>query len=177
MGVYHLVARPPAESVLPGSRGAPGAAAVGRLFERLAIDVLKETDITGACKILRISWDEGWHLIERAVARGMARKQRRAYTVIISRTMTRSVASRGVSPRHAICVIAQITRVMSCGLIQPSCTLRRVCDGASASQRAIASSARRTATSAGASGSRRSSSVTLSAREATNVPSIVASAI
>jgi transposase len=47
------------------------------LFERLAIDVLKETDITGACKILRISWDAGWHLIERAVARGMVRKQRR----------------------------------------------------------------------------------------------------
>jgi len=47
------------------------------LFERLAIDVLKETDITGACKILHISWDEGWHLMERAVARGMARKERR----------------------------------------------------------------------------------------------------
>jgi transposase len=47
------------------------------LFERLAIDVLKETDITGACRILHISWDEGWHLMERAVARGMARKQRR----------------------------------------------------------------------------------------------------
>jgi transposase len=47
------------------------------LFERLAIDVLKETDITGACKILRISWDEGWHLMERAVARGQARKERR----------------------------------------------------------------------------------------------------
>jgi len=47
------------------------------LFERLAIDVLKETDITGACKILRISWDEGWHLMQRAVARGIARKERR----------------------------------------------------------------------------------------------------
>src|SRR2546422_530223 len=29
------------------------------LFERLAIDVLKETDIRGATRILRISWDEG----------------------------------------------------------------------------------------------------------------------
>jgi transposase len=47
------------------------------LFERLAIDVLKETDITGACRILQISWDEGWHLMQRAVARGMASKQRR----------------------------------------------------------------------------------------------------
>jgi transposase len=47
------------------------------LFERLAIDVLGETDVSGACKILRISWDEAWHLMERAVARGQARKARR----------------------------------------------------------------------------------------------------
>jgi transposase len=47
------------------------------LFERLAIDVLKETDITGATRILRISWDEAWRLLERAVARGRARKMKR----------------------------------------------------------------------------------------------------
>jgi transposase len=47
------------------------------LFERLAIDVLAECDISGACEILRISWDEAWHLLERAVARGQARKARR----------------------------------------------------------------------------------------------------
>ena len=52
------------------------------LFERFAIDVLTETDITGVCKILEISWDEGWHLIQRAVARGMARKERRVPTLI-----------------------------------------------------------------------------------------------
>jgi transposase len=46
------------------------------LFERLAIDVLFETDISGACDILRISWDEAWHVLERAVARGQARKGR-----------------------------------------------------------------------------------------------------
>jgi transposase len=40
------------------------------LFERLAIDVLLETDILGATRILRISWDEAWHIQERAVARG-----------------------------------------------------------------------------------------------------------
>jgi hypothetical protein len=28
------------------------------LFERLAIDVLQETDVRGATRILRISWDE-----------------------------------------------------------------------------------------------------------------------
>ena len=46
------------------------------LFERLAIDVFGETDISGACEILRISWDEAWHLMERAVARGQAQNNR-----------------------------------------------------------------------------------------------------
>jgi transposase len=44
------------------------------LFERLAIDVLKETDIRGATRILRISWDEAWHIVERAVERGQRAK-------------------------------------------------------------------------------------------------------
>jgi transposase len=47
------------------------------LFERLAIDVLRECDIAGACAILRISWDEAWHVVERAVGRGLKRKARR----------------------------------------------------------------------------------------------------
>ncbi len=47
------------------------------LFERLAILVLKETNIEGAGRILRISWDEAWHILERAVRRGQGRKKRR----------------------------------------------------------------------------------------------------
>ena len=48
-----------------------------RLFERLAIDVLRECSITGATQILGLSWDEAWHLMERAVARGQTRKAHR----------------------------------------------------------------------------------------------------
>lgn len=44
------------------------------LFERFAIDVMLETDGTGAAKILGLSWDEVQHLKERAVRRGLARK-------------------------------------------------------------------------------------------------------
>jgi len=44
------------------------------LFERLAIDVLSQCDVSGATKILRISWDEGWGIMERAVKRGRHRK-------------------------------------------------------------------------------------------------------
>jgi transposase len=46
------------------------------MFERLAVDVLRETGVSGACRILRISWDEAWGVMERAVARGQARKPR-----------------------------------------------------------------------------------------------------
>jgi transposase len=44
------------------------------LFERMAVDVLKECDVLGASRLLRTSWDETWHLMERAVARGQATK-------------------------------------------------------------------------------------------------------
>jgi transposase len=52
------------------------------LFERLAIDVLRESDILGATRILRISWDEAWHILERAVERGLMVKERRICTRI-----------------------------------------------------------------------------------------------
>jgi transposase len=47
------------------------------MFERLAIDVLSQCDVSGATRILRISWDEAWHLMKRAVQRGRERKARK----------------------------------------------------------------------------------------------------
>ncbi len=45
------------------------------LLERLVIDlILQCSTITGACRIARISWDEAWGVMRRAVARGQARK-------------------------------------------------------------------------------------------------------
>jgi transposase len=46
-----------------------------RLFERLAIDVMLECSISGACDILGLSWDEADGIKQRAVKRGLARKQ------------------------------------------------------------------------------------------------------
>jgi len=46
-----------------------------RMFERLAIDMLRECGVSFAADMLGISWDEGWRLMERAVARGQARKE------------------------------------------------------------------------------------------------------
>ena len=44
------------------------------LFEVLAIDVLLAANVKKAAEILRITWDEAWHLMERAVIRGRAAK-------------------------------------------------------------------------------------------------------
>jgi transposase len=60
----HQVSLPWAQ---PGSR-------FTNLFEALAIDVLLAANVKKAAEILRITWDEAWHLMERAVFRGRAAK-------------------------------------------------------------------------------------------------------
>jgi len=48
------------------------------LFEGHAIEVLQACEvISAASDILRISWDQAWNILERAVSRGRARKQPR----------------------------------------------------------------------------------------------------
>lgn len=44
------------------------------LFERLAIDVVNACNVERAGQLLHTTWDETWHLMERAVARGQATK-------------------------------------------------------------------------------------------------------
>jgi transposase len=51
----------------PGSR-------FTHLFEVLAIDVLKATNVKQGAALLRLTWDEAWHLMERAVSRGRSAK-------------------------------------------------------------------------------------------------------
>ena len=46
------------------------------MFERFALEVLRQTDVTGATRVLRISWDEAWGLLDRAVARDRAETER-----------------------------------------------------------------------------------------------------
>ncbi len=53
-----------------------------RLFERLALDVLRQCDVTGATKILGISWDEAWGMMARAVRRGQERKMAKTVRTI-----------------------------------------------------------------------------------------------
>ena len=44
------------------------------LFEALAVNVLLAANIERAARLLRISWDQAWNLMERAVVRGRAAK-------------------------------------------------------------------------------------------------------
>ena len=51
-------------------------------FESHAIDVLLETNVQGATRLLQISWDEAWNLMERAVARGQHAKKKETITLL-----------------------------------------------------------------------------------------------
>ena len=55
----------------------PWAEPLGRftiLFERMAIDGLQETSVSAGARLLGLSWDEAYHIMERAVERGLARR-------------------------------------------------------------------------------------------------------
>jgi transposase len=48
------------------------------LLERLIIDLIRQcSTVKGACQIARVSWDEAWGIMSRAVVRGQARKEAR----------------------------------------------------------------------------------------------------
>lgn len=64
-----------------------------KAFEKHAIDTLLEADVTGAARLLRISWDEAWGIMERAVERGLLRKQRRIIPYL-------GVDEKAVAKRH-----------------------------------------------------------------------------
>jgi transposase len=51
-------------------------------FESHAIDTLLEADVLGASRLLNLSWYETWHLMERAVARGLQAKKRRVIPLL-----------------------------------------------------------------------------------------------
>jgi transposase len=49
------------------------------LMERLVIDLIRQcSTVKGACAIAGLSWDQAWGIMQRAVARGQARKEKRA---------------------------------------------------------------------------------------------------
>jgi len=74
-----------------------------RLFERLAIDVMLECSISGACDLLRISWDEADGIKQRAVRRGLAR---RASAVMPRLCVDEKSMGRG---QNYLTIVAEVT--------------------------------------------------------------------
>jgi transposase len=62
-------------------------------FERHAIDTLLETDVLGGARLLHLSWDEAWHLMERAVERGLKAKKQRVIPYL-------GVDEKAIARRH-----------------------------------------------------------------------------
>ncbi len=63
------------------------------LFERLAIDLLRECSVTGASRLLRVTWDEAWGIKGRAVQRGLARRGQ----TVVARV---GVDEKAIAKRH-----------------------------------------------------------------------------
>ena len=62
-------------------------------FEHHPIDVLLETDVLGGARLLHITWDEAWNIMERAVERGQRAKKRRVIAHL-------GVDEKAVAKRH-----------------------------------------------------------------------------
>ena len=83
----------------------PWAEKYGRftaMFERLAIDVMRECSISGACDLMRISWEEADGIKQRAVKRGLQRKQPQVNPLLC-------VDDKSVARRHQyVTVVARV---------------------------------------------------------------------
>jgi transposase len=74
------------------------------LFERLAIDLLRECAVQGGADLLRITWDEAWGIKARAVARGLARRGREVVAHL-------GVDEKAIAKRHRyLTVVADLDR-------------------------------------------------------------------
>jgi transposase len=74
------------------------------LFERLAIDLLRECSVSGGAGLLRITWDEAWGIKARAVRRGLARRAHEVVTHI-------GVDEKAIAKRHAYLTIVADLKV------------------------------------------------------------------
>ena len=63
------------------------------LFERLAIDLLRECSVTGAGRLLRITWDEAWGIKGRAVKRGLVRRRTEVTSVSTRKPLRSAIAT------------------------------------------------------------------------------------
>ena len=84
--LFHGIRQVAVPWALPGAR-------CTLAFEKHAIATLLEAAVLGAARLLRISWDEAWGFLERAVQRGLKAKQRRVIPYL-------GVDEKAVAKRH-----------------------------------------------------------------------------
>jgi transposase len=76
------------------------------LFERLAVEILRNSTVQGTADILRLSWAEAMHLMERAVARGLKREEGRALPETL-----------GVDEKHTPCGVLTLVNNVAEGSV------------------------------------------------------------
>ncbi|HXX39854.1 MAG TPA: ISL3 family transposase [bacterium] len=97
------------------------------LFERLAIDFLRECSVAGAAALLRITWDEAWGIKRRAVQRGLARRTAEPIPLI---GVDEKAITKGHSyltivadlQRHRVLFVNEDRKVDSLDAFWPTCT-------------------------------------------------------
>jgi transposase len=95
------------------------------LFEALAIDVLLATDVKNAATILGITWDEAWHIMERAVRRGRAAKGKAVPQII---GVDEKAIAKGHRYMTLVCDLKQAT-VEYIGVDRKQASLQSYLDG------------------------------------------------
>ena len=74
------------------------------LFERLAIELLRECSVKGTAGLLRLTWDEVWGIKERAVTRGLSRRTQEVIPHV-------GVDEKAIAKRHRyLTVVADLER-------------------------------------------------------------------
>ena len=90
------------------------------LFERFAIEVLRNTHIQAGRRILGISWDEAWHLMDRSVQRGLRLKPKR---IIAQLGVDEKQAGAGQDYVTIVCdlergTVEEVTEGNNCGSLE-----------------------------------------------------------
>lgn len=90
------------------------------LFERFAIEVLRNTHIQAGRRILDISWDEAWHLMDRSVKRGLRLKPKR---IIAQLGVDEKQAGAGQDYVTIVCdldrgTVEEVTEGNNCGSLE-----------------------------------------------------------
>jgi len=80
------------------------------LMERMIIDVIRHcSTISGTCAIMRVSWDEAFGVMQRAVMRGKDRKEAKEAAIVKHIGVDEKAFRKGHSYLTVVCDLEQAT--------------------------------------------------------------------